>query len=282
MDGLGFFLRALMCAGMSSLGSVPIGLLGDMSDVLMGTSISVAAGMMTGCSIVLAIESMLASSCLALAFGMVCGALLIYSIEWIFAGREDLTFGDLKGSNAAGALVIFLSMLLHSLGEGLSIGVSATDFDAGSENNSLNSVVLVALGIHNIPEGMAICISYRSKGMSMKRAALYAFLSNLPQPLTALVSFGFMQHMTSIALAVPIGLGMASGAMCCVVLRELLPEALERVSRKQCVPVMVVAGLVVIMLDACSHFGPQLQMAIVSSMNSTHVLGLANNVGHEL
>ena len=29
----------------------------------------------------------------------VCGALLIYSIEWIFAGREDLTFGDLKGSN---------------------------------------------------------------------------------------------------------------------------------------------------------------------------------------
>lgn len=119
--------------------------------------------------------------------------------------------------------------------------------------------------------------------MSMRRAAWYAFLSNLPQPLTALVSFCCMQHLSTNTLAVPIGLGMAAGAMICVVLRELLPEALERVPLKHCGAVTVVATLVVIMIDACSHFvSHEGHMPLVSSMNSTQVLGLAGIVGNEL
>jgi len=141
MNSLTFLMRALTCAGTIALGSLPIALVGDMNDVQMGTSISVAAGMMSGCSVVLAIESLLASSCIAVVAGIVFGVLLIHGVQWMLAGREDLTFGDLKGSSALGAIVIFLSMLLHSLGEGLSIGVSASEPETSSHSTRLNTVV---------------------------------------------------------------------------------------------------------------------------------------------
>jgi zinc transporter ZupT len=225
-----------------------------MDDSTMGTSISIAAGMMLGCSVVLAIESALASSCWALAIGICLGASMIKGIQWFFTGQEDLTFGDLKGRNAAAGLVIFFSMLLHSLGEGLSIGVSETAADVTDKHVGLNIVVLFSIAIHNIPEGMAICMAYRSKGMSLADAAWYAFLSNLPQPLSALASFGFMRQFAATELAVPLGLGAASGAMLYVVWNELIPEALEKVSLMRGVPVMLTAGVVVLFLDAYSHF----------------------------
>mmetsp|Transcript_103466 Transcript_103466/g.163295 ORF Transcript_103466/g.163295 Transcript_103466/m.163295 type:complete len:292 (-) Transcript_103466:397-1272(-) len=253
MDGLPFVLRALLCAGTSALGSLPISLVGKMTDMHMGACISVAAGMMLGCSVVLAIESLLASSCLALVCGFVAGVALIHSIEWLLEGRENLTFGDLKGSDAAGGLVIFCSLVLHSLGEGLSIGVSAMEVVSHEVNSGLNSVVLISLAIHNIPEGMATCMCYMSKGMSIKRAAFFAFISNLPQPISALLSFCCVQQLQAMELAIPIGLGMASGAMCCVVFKELAPEALEKLSVKHAVPIMVLSGSFVIFFDMCMH-----------------------------
>mmetsp|Transcript_81475 Transcript_81475/g.174516 ORF Transcript_81475/g.174516 Transcript_81475/m.174516 type:complete len:274 (+) Transcript_81475:48-869(+) len=253
MRSLNFIARALLCAGTTTLGSLPIALVGDMTDVQMGSSISVAAGMMSGCSLVLAVESVLAASCLAMVVGVILGGLLIHTIQWIFAERTDLIFGELKGSSATGALIIFLSMMLHSLGEGLSIGVSA--LQAEDDEHRLNSVVLLSLAVHNIPEGMAICMAYRSKGMSIKRAAWYAFLSNLPQPLSAVASFSCMKHLSPSTCSVPIGLGMASGAMCYVVFKELAPEALEKVSRKRVAPLMLVSGLVVLVFDAYHHLG---------------------------
>lgn len=255
MDSLSFVARALACAGATSLGCLPIALIGDMSDTQMGTAIATAAGMMTGCSLVLATEVLFVSSCFMLLAGFVLGAVLIHAIQHMFADREDLSFGDLKGASASGALVIFLCMTLHSLGEGLSIGVTATQPESHDQNAGLNSVVLLSLAVHNIPEGMAICMAYRSKGMSLRRSALYAFLSNLPQPMSALASFGCMKHLSANSFALPIGLGMASGAMCYVVVKELAPEALTKTSSKHVKVVMLISALVVLMLDAYSHFG---------------------------
>merc|ERR1712019_225161 len=101
---------------------------------------------------------------------------------------------------------------------------------------------------------MAICMAYRSKGMSMKRSAWYAFLSNLPQPLSALASFGCMKQFAATKLALPIGLGMASGAMCYVVFYELAPEALEKLPSKRVRLLMAISGFVVLILDAHQHF----------------------------
>lgn len=258
MSVASFCLRALGVAGTTALGSLPIAIIGDMKDTHMGMCISVAAGMMVGCSMVLAIESLIASSFIAVAVSVLCGCLMIHAIEWIIGGREDLTFGDLKGSNAAAGLVIFFSMLVHSIGEGLSIGVSAIHAEVNEQNTGLNLVVLASLATHNIPEGMAICMAFRSKGMSIRRASWYAFMSNLPQPMSALPAYLLMQRFATCSeLIVPLGLGLAAGAMFYVVFKELLPEALEKVSANRALPVMTASGILVLLLDAYSHFGPE-------------------------
>jgi len=248
MSTSAFLLRAFLVAATSALGSVPIYLLGDHALRHIGASISIAAGMMTGCSIVLCVESVLASAWQPAACGVVIGVVLIVIIEYIFKGREDLSFCDVKGANAAKALVIFFSMLIHSLGEGLSIGVSALH----EENQSLNLVVLFSLAIHNVPEGMAICMAFVTKGLSVRQGAVCAFLSNLPQPLAALLAFwGISAHVTY----VPLGLGMASGAMAYVVFQDLVPEACEKMAFWRVVAIMVPSCLLVMAFDAYSHFG---------------------------
>jgi len=248
MDSGMFVLRALLVAATSALGSVPIFFLGDTALRHIGPSISVAAGMMTGCSIVLCLESILASSWLPALCGVMIGVALIMVIEYIFKGREDLSFCDVKGASAAKVLVIFFSMLIHSVGEGLSIGISALH----EENQSLNLVVLFSLAIHNIPEGMAICMAFVAKGMSIGQGAMCAILSNLPQPLAALLAYwGYSSN----AAYVPLGLGMASGAMAYVVFQDLVPEACEKLTFCRVVAIMIPSCLCVMALDAFSHFG---------------------------
>jgi|EP00927_Polykrikos_kofoidii_P034218 zinc transporter ZupT len=252
MDYPTFFLRALLVAATTALGSLPLAAVKTLTAVHMGASISIACGMMTGCACVLAFESVLSSNIILVSISVAAGAALIASIQWLFSGRDDLTFGDLTGSNAAAGLVIFFSMLVHSIGEGLSMGVSAIHSEEGS---GLNLVVLCSLAIHNIPEGMAICMSFRSKGMSIKRSAWYAFLSNLPQPLSAVPTFWMMKRFASIGNVVPIGLGVSSGAMAYVVVQELVPEAMEKLPQKKAWPIIILSCALVVAVDVWSHFG---------------------------
>eukprot|EP00927_Polykrikos_kofoidii_P051992 TRINITY_DN45761_c0_g1_i1.p1 TRINITY_DN45761_c0_g1~~TRINITY_DN45761_c0_g1_i1.p1 ORF type:complete len:275 (-),score=31.75 TRINITY_DN45761_c0_g1_i1:303-1127(-) len=266
MDYFTFTVRVLLVASTTALGSLPLATVKELSAAQMGVSLSVACGMMTGCGFVLALESLLSSSLFSLIGSMAVGAALVGFLEWLVSGRDDLEFGNLSGSNAATVMIIFLSMFIHAIGEGLSIGVSAIHSKEG-----LNLVVLLTLAVHNIPEGMALCMAFRGKGMSIGRSALYAFCSNLPQPLAALPSFWLMKRFALFARIVPLGLGVASGAMTYVVFRELLPEALERIPSRRAGAIVIASCLLVVGLDAFIHFGDNLasnQNALVSEVMS--------------
>jgi ZIP family zinc transporter len=250
MDHLTFALRVLLVASTTALGSLPLAAVKELSPTQMGASMSIACGMMTGCGFVLGLESLLSSSLSSVVVSMVGGAALIAFFEWLISNRDDLEFGNLTGSNATTVLVIFVSMFIHAIGEGLSIGVSAIHSQEG-----LNLVVLLTLAVHNIPEGMALCMAFRGKGMSVGQAAFYAFCSNMPQPLSAMPSFLLMKQFSSIGNIVPIGLGVSSGAMVYVVVKELLPEALDKIPSRRAAPIMVLSCLSVVALDMFIHFG---------------------------
>lgn len=109
-----------------------------------------------------------------------------------------------------------LAITLHNLPEGMAIGVSFATGDM-----RVGIPLTTAIAIQDIPEGLAVALALRVTGISAMRAALIAVGSGLMEPFGALVGLGISN---SFALGYPIALGLAAGAMIFVVSHEVIPE----------------------------------------------------------
>lgn len=81
----------------------------------------------------------------------------------------------------------------------------------------------LAIGLHNVPEGLAVATVLVSRGVPARKAAWWALATALPQPLLAVPSFMFVDTFTSL---LPLALGFAAGCMTWMVFAELIPDAL--------------------------------------------------------
>ena len=152
--------------------------------------------------------------------GLFLGALFFWAAERFVEG-PILHSGRLGVSRRG--LLVWLAMTIHSIPEGVAIGVgfATGDFQFGL-------VMALAISIHNIPEGIAVSLPLRAEGASIPKCAVASILSSAPQPIMAVPA----------ALAVwlfqpllGLGLGFAGGAMIYLVVDELIPTALEQGSR---------------------------------------------------
>ncbi|HBN12867.1 MAG TPA: ZIP family metal transporter [Clostridiales bacterium] len=122
-------------------------------------------------------------------------------------------------------LVMMMAIALHNLPEGMVIGASyaiTPDVIANIFSGS-GFIMAIVIGLHNIPEGMAVSVPLISGGMGKCKAVLLTALSGLPTVLGALLGFA-IGGINEIMLV--LSLGFASGAMLYVVFGELLPEAI--------------------------------------------------------
>ena len=145
---------------------------------------------------------------------------------WIVRKRitpELLAAGPLKSLGSRQGALVFLTMTIHSIPEGVAVGVGY-----GAESHvgvtGLGLHLALAIAIHNIPEGMAVAIPMRVNGASMTRCFWYAFLTSLPQPLAAVPAALMVWLFAPLMLPM---LGFAAGAMIFLVMVELIPAALE-------------------------------------------------------
>jgi zinc transporter, ZIP family len=112
--------------------------------------------------------------------------------------------------------LFFFAITLHNLPEGMAIGVSFAQGDL-----SVGLPLTTAIAIQDIPEGLAVALALRAAGLSPLHAILGAAFSGLMEPIGALIGIGLS---SGLALAYPIGLGLAAGAMIFVVSHEVIPE----------------------------------------------------------
>jgi len=151
--------------------------------------------------------------------GILVGLILIVGANHIISRRgEDLDVADLEGADARKALLVLGIMTAHSFAEGIGVGVS---FGGGEK---LGLFITAAIAIHNIPEGLAVALVMVPKGTKPGRAALWSIFSSLPQPLMAVPAFLFVYFFEP---WLPVGLGLAAGAMIWMVFAELIPDAYE-------------------------------------------------------
>lgn len=122
-------------------------------------------------------------------------------------------------------LVMMCAIALHNLPEGMVIGASyaITENIVSNLFSGSGFIMAVVIGLHNIPEGMAVSVPLISGGMKKYKAVLLTALSGLPTVFGALLGYA-LGGISDIMLV--LSLGFASGAMLYVVFGELLPESI--------------------------------------------------------
>lgn len=122
-------------------------------------------------------------------------------------------------------LVMMFAIALHNLPEGMVIGASYAIEDdlVKSVFTGSGFIMAIVIGLHNVPEGMAVSVPLISGGMGKIKAVLLTALSGLPTVIGALLGFA-LGGINDIMLV--LSLGFASGAMLYVVFGELLPESI--------------------------------------------------------
>ncbi len=121
--------------------------------------------------------------------------------------------------------LLVLAVTLHNIPEGMAVGLSfALAAQHAGDAATLSAAMALALGIgiQNFPEGAAISLPLRQEGVSPRRAFLYGSMSGIVEPI-----FGILVVLVagSIQPLMPWLLSFAAGAMMYVVVEELIPEA---------------------------------------------------------
>ena len=122
--------------------------------------------------------------------------------------------------------MMVLAVTLHNLPEGMAVGVVFAGWTMGNAELSLAGALTLSLGIaiQNFPEGAIISMPLRSEGASRFKAFGYGALSGVVEPLGALLTIAAARYVTPL---LPYCLSFAAGAMMYVVVEELIPEMSE-------------------------------------------------------
>lgn len=115
-------------------------------------------------------------------------------------------------------LLSALSVTLHNFPEGMAVGVAF----AAPGGEAAAVALAIGIGVQNFPEGAAVALPLHARGLSRGRAFLLGSLSGAIEPLGALLGVCAAQLS---ALTLPFLLAFSAGAMLCVTVGDLLPEA---------------------------------------------------------
>ncbi len=176
----------------------------------------------------------------AVVLGLGLGVLLMLGLD-LFTPHEHPHGGPCgPGCERVNRVWLFvLAITLHNLPEGMAIGVSFARGDM-----SVGLPLTSAIALQDIPEGLAVAVALRAAGLAPLRAVLIAAATGFMEPVGALLGVGLS---SGLAIAYPIGLGLAAGAMIFVVSHEVIPET-HRNGHQTPATLGLMAGFAIMML----------------------------------
>lgn len=143
------------------------------------------------------------------------------------------------------SILLISAITLHNIPEGLAIGVAFGSLSLGVEGATLISAILLAIGIglQNFPEGAGVSLPLRRDGYSRRKSFFYGQASGLVEPLSGVIGALLATLVNSI---LPFLLSFAAGCMISVVGRELIPESVKE--NKNYSSIGLLLGFIVMMI----------------------------------
>ncbi len=121
------------------------------------------------------------------------------------------------------SVLLVTAITLHNIPEGLSFGIAFGSVGTVEKATTAGAIILVVgIALQNFPEGAAVSIPLRRDGHSRLKSFMYGQASGIVEPIAAV--FGAMLA-SSVRSILPYALSFAAGAMVFVVVEELIPES---------------------------------------------------------
>lgn len=246
------FIATLFTWSVTALGATVVFAFKKVNKTVMDSMLGFAAGVMIASSF----WSMLSPSIemaknlnmcgwLIAFFGFFTGGLLLFIGDKLFNHFDK----HLKKENSLSkkrCWMLIFSITLHNIPEGLAVGVSFGSLAYSLEGATLASACILALGIglQNFPEGTAVSVPLRREGMSRKKAFFYGQLSGIVEPISGVIGAILA---IKIRFLLPFLLAFAAGAMIYVVVQELIPES-QTNKKKEVMALFTLIGFSVMMI----------------------------------
>ena len=138
-----------------------------------------------------------------------------------------------------------LAITLHNIPEGLAVGVAFGAVKYGLSTASLAGAIALAIGIglQNLPEGTAVSVPLRREGLSRAKSFFYGQASGIVEPIAGVLGAAAVVLMRPL---LPYALSFAAGAMIYVVVEELIPES-QLESKSDVATIGAIVGFAVMM-----------------------------------
>ncbi|HIW27246.1 MAG TPA: ZIP family metal transporter [Candidatus Lawsonibacter pullicola] len=179
--------------------------------------------------------------------GSVLGVLFLVTMNTLLPHLTPAFLQAPRDGSGRRSTLLVLAIAMHNIPEGMAVGISFA-LAARSDPTLLPAAMALALGIgiQNFPEGAAISLPLRQAGMSRKKSFLIGAASGAVEPIAALFT---VLAAGTVEPLMPWLLSFAAGAMLYVVVEELIPEANLRHDHESCGGTCgVMAGFLIMMI----------------------------------
>jgi len=179
------------------------------------------------------------------ALGFIIGGLFVLFSDKFLDKALKTSDNDKSKTSIKKSILLVSAITIHNIPEGMAVGVAFGGLASGIPGMTLIGAVMLAIGIgiQNFPEGAAVSLPLRSVGYSRFKSFMYGQASALVEPISAVIGVVLVLTIRSI---LPLLLAFAAGAMIAVAARELLPESITE--NKNLATVGLIFGFVLMMI----------------------------------
>jgi ZIP family zinc transporter len=241
------FLASILAGLATGVGALPALFFKDISQKLFNSLLGAAAGvMLAATAFSLLVPGMdygeqiwPGKGLLIVSAGMLLGALFLHFADEKLPHLHFDAVADESLDSLQKISLFIVAITIHNFPEGMSVGVS---FGSGDMKNGF--VLAIAIALQNLPEGLAVALPLVGLGYNKWKAVAIATLTGLVEPVGGLLGITMVTIFSSV---LPIAMGFAAGAMLFVISEEIIPETHSK-GRSRIATFSLMVGFIIMMI----------------------------------
>jgi len=243
------FLASILAGLATGVGALPALFFKDISVRLFNSMLGAAAGvMLAATAFSLLVPGMEygeliwpGKGLLIVSAGMLLGAVFLHFADEKLPHLHFDAVADQSLDSLQKLSLFIIAITIHNFPEGMSVGVS---FGSGDMKNGL--VLSIAIALQNLPEGLAVALPLVGLGYNKWKAVAIATLTGLVEPVGVLLGITMVTIFSSV---LPVAMGFAAGAMLFVISEEIIPETHSNGRSRIATFSLMVGFIIMMMLD---------------------------------